>query len=214
MFRRRDQLVVTQFEHSRLSGQLAVLLGQALRYENPELCGAIALHDWPHFSNAWLADTIAVGAKTDAQQRELVQRLRGDLGLDAYTELIVRMHWRRLSGAEHEDWDAVSESRIADLLAKLSLDRDTAEMLDEWTDACDALSFYLSRGDEAEGELCLATPEPHRYRLRWQTESRSLLVRGVREPMECVVPLLAFGAAGYPDVLVPVMGRISCRFHV
>ena len=50
MFVRSDNRIVTQAEHSRLSGAFASLLGRTLNLTVCKLAGAIALHDWPHFS--------------------------------------------------------------------------------------------------------------------------------------------------------------------
>ena len=83
MFRRKDNLVVTQVEHSRLSAELAILIGTSIGFEDRRLFGAIALHDWPHFPGPHVVDTIEIGTKTRDQQLELIGRLQDEMPLDA-----------------------------------------------------------------------------------------------------------------------------------
>ena len=203
MFLRSDGLVVTQWEHSRLSGRLAMLMSEAAGVACPFLCGAIALHDWPHFADGALADRIAIGRKTSEQQRELTMRLAQPLPLDAFTELIVRLHWKRLSEQDPDSGATVEASRIAELRRQLRISHREADRFDQWTDLCDTLGFHLSRADCAEGSCTLPNPiaESGGWELSWSVSRDSLRVRGLPSPGKHAISLLAFASDGYPQAL-------------
>ena len=208
---RRGNLIVTQWEHSRLSGTLASFLGAASGVNNPPLFGAIALHDWPHFPGTGVADVIEIGHKSSAQQQELLSRLAQPLPLDPLTELIVRLHWQRLSEDDAELQDAIDGARIETLRRQLGLSRKQMKRFDQWTDLCDMFAFYLSRGDSTEGNCELADPKNQAaWDLSWTITPTHLDVRGLPLPADCEVSLLAFDADSYPDVLQPSFVRISC----
>lgn len=214
MFRRADNLTVTQAEHSRLAGELALLLGQALELDVARLAGAIALHDWPHFDGVH-ADTIQIGTKTAQQQRELVQRLSGSLPLDEFTELVVRLHWQRLSmESDSQIQSAINQDRIEELRRAAGLSVRESQNLDGWTDLCDSLAFYLARGEAAEGEFHLsALQSDASWKLRWQTQPDKLTVTGVKREVLSYVSLVVYDSAMYPEVLTPRMWSIACRLE-
>ncbi len=208
---RRGNLIVTQWEHSRLSGTIASFLGAASGVSNPPLCGAIALHDWPHFPGTGVADVIEIGHKSIAQQQALLSRLSQPLPLGALTELIVRLHWQRLSQDDAELQDAIDEQRIDSLRQQLGLSLAQMKRIDQWTDLCDMFAFYLSRGDSAEGNCELADPQDQvAWDLSWTVTPTHLDIRGLPLPADCEVSLLAFDADGYPGVLQPSFVRVSC----
>ncbi len=229
MFRRRDNLVVTQSEHSRLSGEIALLLGRLFEQDISRLAGAIAVHDWPHFGGSQ-ADTIEIGKKTAEQQRELVGRLSGELPVDEYTELVMRLHWKRLTDeADVELRTAINQDRINWLMEQLDWGVDVAGRLDHWTDICDGLAFYLSQGSESAGKDVLVDLAGERsWSFHWSVGPGSLSIHQVRigradalvhrdEALDLVsfetdTSLLAYQADGYPQKLSPVMKVICCRF--
>lgn len=229
VFRRNDKLVVTQSEHSRLSGEIALMLGRLFEQDIHRLAGAIAVHDWPHFGGSQ-ADTIEIGKKTAAQQRELVERLSADLPVDPYTELVMRMHWKRLTDeADVELRTAVNQGRIDDLMEQLGFDIGTAGRLDHWTDVCDGLAFYLSQGSESAGkDVLLDLAGERSWSFHWSVRADYLSIHQVRvgrpdalvhrdEALDLVafdtdMSLLAYQADGYPQKLSPVMKVICCKF--
>ena len=83
-------------------------------------------------------------------------------------------------------------------------------------DYCDVLSFYLSRGESAEGCVSLEDPDGGAggWRFDWQTRPRALEISGVSKPLSGTVSLLAYVGECYPDVLAPVMLEIACTFAV
>ena len=214
MFRRRDRLIVSQFEHSRLSGVLARNLGECLDVQHAELFGAIALHDWPHFAGDLTSDIIEIGKKTPEQQRLLVQRLADALPLDPFTELVVRAHWARLSDGDVQR-AAADPSRMGWLLARCELTSVDVSRLDCWTDFCDELAFYLSRGDSAAGEFVLPDVVGNRneWKLSWKAQPGTLQVEGLAHRLEFQISLLAYAAESYPETLVPSWLKISCSFE-
>lgn len=214
MFVRSDNRIVTQAEHSRLSGALASLLGRTLNLTVCKLAGAIALHDWPHFGGVH-ADTIQIGKKTEAEQRQLVERLSGSLPLDEFTELVVRLHWQRLTDeSDIALQDAINQDRIDRIIASLSLTSKQVLAIDAWTDFCDTLAFHLSRGSSAKGEFRLCDPDGDRtWSLEWSTANELLVVKNVVSPMESFASLVAYQAETYPSVLNPMMLQIRCQFE-
>lgn len=229
MFRRNDNLVVTQSEHSRLSGEIALLFGRFFDLDVRQLAGAIAIHDWPHFGGSQ-ADVIEIGKKTDDQQRELVERLAGTLPVDGFTELVMRMHWERLSEeADVELPSAVNHSRIESLKTELAVDSPSANRLDRWTDVCDALAFYLSRGTDSAGKDVLPDLAGERsWSFHWSVASDRLSIHQVRvgpanavvhrdeamdvQPFDDDLSLLMYQSDGYPQKLSPVFRVVRCRF--
>lgn len=229
MFRRKDNLIVTQSEHSRISGELTLLFGRFLDLDVRKLAGAVAVHDWPHFGGAQ-ADVIEIGKKTEAQQRELVERLAGELPVDPFTELVMRMHWQRLS--EESDVEmraAANQSRIDSLKSELGLEQSQANRLDRWTDICDALAFYLSQGLDSSGKDVLPDIEGERsWSFHWTVASEVLSIHQVRvgpanavvhrdeamdtQPFETRLSLLSYESDGYPQELSPTFRVILCRF--
>ena len=214
MFRRSNNLIVTQWEHSHLSGRLAALLGKAAGVCNPELFGAIALHDWPHFAMTGLTDEIVIGDKTVQQQRELLGRLAQPLPLEPYTELIVRLHWSRLSQGDPDLCEVLDQQRLETLRQQLGFSHAQLERLDRWTDLCDTLAFYLSRGESATGSDELPDPDRDRsnWDLHWVVSPDSLEVRGLPRPYRSEIMLLTFQSEGYPEQLKPAVLDIACVF--
>ncbi len=205
MFRRADGWTVPQWEHSRLSGDLAVALCAAMGVSEPDFCGAVALHDWPHFVAGGLFDRVAIGDKSDQQQRQLLARLSGPLPLGPLTELVVLLHWRRLSPDLWEQLNAVEmEERIADLQHQIGLSNDQSTELDRWTELCDVLSFHASFGHEANGRARLTRP----FRggdavvIRWNVSAEKIAIDGKFQPVHRQLSLYAF-QSGYPQELAP-----------
>ena len=232
MFRRKDGFTVSQAEHSRLSGEVALLLGSYLGEPIEKLAGAIALHDWPHFGGSH-ADTIEIGRKTQEQQQELVERLAGKLPLDPFAELITRLHWQRLTDeSETELRDAINQQRIDQLQSELNLSANQAQGYDRWTDFCDAVAFYLSRGDEfaTKDQRLPSLAEPGAWEFAWSVGPVTLRISSVRggetlksthfgtkpdlDPCERTVSLVLYSSEFYPDVLQPTMHSILCRLTV
>lgn len=228
MFRRKDNLVVTQSDHSHLSGQIALLLGAGFGIDVTSLAGSIALHDWPHFAGSQ-ADVIEIGKKSDDDQRTLVSRLAGELPVDTFTELLIRMHWQRLSDdADVELQNAINQDRIDKLRAALSMEQVGAHRIDRWTDVCDALAFYLSQGAESAGKDVLPDLAGERsWSFHWTVTTESLSIHQIRvgradavvhtdeafdlNPMETELSLVMYQAEKYPQELSPIMRQIKCR---
>lgn len=224
MFHRKDKRVVTQWEHSRLSGELALLLCSLFRVQTapvaiPELCGAIALHDWPHFAGDF-NDTIVVGAKTDEQQRQLVERLSGPLPLNPLAELIVRLHWIRMSDGDVRA--AIDLDSVDRLRRDLNLTAQQATQIDGWTEVCDSIAFYIARGQSVREQHALAhLGNGQQLEFCLQVQSDLVSISDIRSsdggrveinPIACRVPLLTYRREGYPQTLWPEMDSIHCEF--
>ncbi len=183
------------------------MLGVATGVDFPELFAAIALHDWPHFESDPLADSIVIGEKTAEEQRLLTDRLCGELPLSPLAQLVVLMHWQRLSN-EKQVKMAIDERRVDMLLRSLGIQQQTAARMDQWTNLCDTFAFFLSRGEEAEADTLLQDPrDPARsWRLGWKIAADRLDVQGGEIPLEREICLLTYASDGYPDSLTP-------RFH-
>lgn len=205
MFRRANQQIVTQWEHSRLSGEIGMLLGAAADYDDPELFGAIALHDWPHFQDDPLTDEIEIGTKTDQQQEMLIRRLGDPLPIAPLAELLTLMHWRRLGAHDTVIQEVIRPARIASLRQDLGLAETTAGRMDTWTSLCDGLAFYLSRGEAADGTSLLLHPreEAIDWNLDWQVAPDTVRIQGLPYRVHRELSLLVFAAEGYPTALQP-----------
>ena len=173
---------------------------------------------------------IEIGKKTDDQQRELVERLAGQLPVDSFTELVMRMHWKRLSDeADVELRNAVNQSRIETLMSQLNVNAAQANRLDRWTDVCDALAFYLSQGMDSAGKFVLPDLLGERsWSFHWSVEDNLLSVHQVRvgaanavvhrdEAMDVQsfdedLSLLMYQSESYPQELSPLFRVIRCRF--
>jgi hypothetical protein len=214
MFRHRNGLIVSQWEHSRLSGELALLVGQATGVDFPELFAAIALHDWPHFRNEPLADQIAIGEKTAEQQRELASSLRSDIPFSPLVQLVILLHWKRLSD-EVEIHDAINDERLHTLMKNVGIDQDTAERMDRWTDLCDTFAFYISRGEAAHGKFLLPHPRDafRSWKLAWHVNEDHLEIRGLGSDVRSSLRFVAYDSVGYPNLLSPQFLAIPVDFE-
>ena len=213
MFRRQQGGIVSQREHSRFSGELASLIGLAVGVDQSRLFAAIAWHDWPHFSQGVEGDTVEIGQKTNQQQHALLDRLAGDQPFDAFTELIMRWHWRRLNVQMGRPADDQNIQRVESLCRDLGLDEQQMARYDRWTDFCDALAFYVSRGEAAEGDFALPDPvQDRQWGLHWRTSGDAVVVEHVPHPFRGQLSLMIYDAAGYPDRLQPDFVRVSCQF--
>ena len=221
---------MTQAEHSRLAGEVALLIGSYLGEPISKLAGSIALHDWPHFGGSH-ADTIEIGKKTDEQQRQLVARLAGKLPLDPFTELVTRLHWQRLTDeSETELQDAINQGRIEELQSQLEIPNDKARDYDRWTDLCDAVAFYLSRGDRFGTKAKLPGLNDGAWEFFWNVDVETFTIRAVRGgetlnathfgrkpdhvPLETTMSIQLYDSEFYPELLVPTLRSIHCRVSI
>jgi hypothetical protein len=204
MFERADGYIVTQWEHSRLSGEVAAAMCTGLGAVAPDWCGAIAMHDWPHLDLGGLFDKISVPHSSDRERQELLSRLAGEIPLGPLEQLVVLQHWRRLLP---ELWQEnlgtdFYERRRAVLLRDLRMTPGEADNMDRWCSWCDAVAFYLARGERSLGQICL-TPPGHDvpYCVDWQIGSNRVEIGGGLHSVRRELSWYGWKSEGYPQNL-------------
>ncbi|MFG0258296.1 MAG: DUF3891 family protein [Phycisphaerales bacterium JB043] len=226
MFRLRSpDVVVSQHEHSRISGELARRWGNE-RFDTPELdtnafVAGVTLHDW-HYG---VQDTLSLDAEHVSRRDEETWRdwvavharsseLRMD---DPIVEIVAKMHIRRLlDDVDRDDAERVRrtlESRIDELIASSAIPRQRFEWADHITRACDLLAFYLFREDHTSGEFEVPTRAGSletiqmRYEMGIGTDIRVDPWPFDRDAIE--LNYVAYDRDSYPSTQRPVMMRLG-----
>jgi hypothetical protein len=210
-------VVISQYEHGRLSGIFASLWGNA-SFDRPALDFAafiegVAFHDW-HYG---LADSLSIGEAPEDEWLETVTRgveLRFD---DALTDLVAKHHIRRLISSQRAGAAALLEkieARISERLPETGLTRTQFEWADRITRFCDHLAFDFSFEQPLTNTLPVYA--------RQDSLDKTPVTYAIRPNGEIVVEpwpfaaesfsgiLTAFQLDGYPQSLSPVLVPYCC----
>ena len=150
-------VIIPQFEHGRLAGTLASLWGNQ-NFERPVLnfdsfVQGVTFHDW-HYG---VVDNLEIGGSNEEAWLELVRKGVDYWFTDPNTDIIVKLHIKRLlssqvSTARESLMDQI-ERRIAVRLPETSFSREQFEWADRITKFCDRLAFDFSFEEPIKASL-------------------------------------------------------------
>lgn len=146
MFKSKTRpIIIPQYEHGRLAGTFASLWGNQ-DFERPVIdfdsfVQGVTFHDW-HYG---VVDNLAIGDSTEDDWLELVQKGVDFWFDDPVTDIVVKLHIRRLlSGQDTPDRNAFIkqiENRIALRLPQTPFSQEQFERADRITKLCDQVAF-------------------------------------------------------------------------
>ncbi|MHC4975059.1 MAG: DUF3891 family protein [Planctomycetota bacterium] len=156
-------VVVSQQEHSRISGELASRWGNEW-FDRPDLdleafVAGVTLHDWHYGVQDTLPLDAAHASRRDEDDWEdwvAIHTNAESLRMNnPVVETIAKMHVRRLlDDVDREDAErmrTVLDGQLDDLIAQTGISRERFEWGDRVTCACDLLAFFLFREDHLSG---------------------------------------------------------------
>ena len=146
MFKSKTRsIIIPQYEHGRLAGTFASLWANQ-DFERPVIdfdsfVQGVTFHDW-HYG---VVDNLAIGESTEEDWLGIVAKGIKYWFDDAVTDIVVKLHIRRLlssqvSAARESLLDQI-EDRIAVRLPQTPFSREQFERIDRITKFCDQLAF-------------------------------------------------------------------------
>jgi hypothetical protein len=208
-------LVVPQHEHGRMAGLIASLWGNDV-FERPSLdfdafVKGVALHDWGY----GLIDNLPIGAAPEKDWLDVIRRGYGYHFEHPVTDVIVKMHIRRLlefkdSQERHEAIEALDMLIQQRLLESGHALRDF-EWADRITNFCDFIAFDFAFEKEIDRSF-MVFPRAD------STETREIRVTSDLEGCIKMDPwplqvdayqgfIYAYEQNGYPHHLKPVVRK-------
>jgi hypothetical protein len=153
MFKSKTRsIIIPQYEHGRLAGIFASLWGNQ-DFERPvvnfdSFVQGVTFHDW-HYG---VIDNLAIGESTEEDWLEIVEKGIAYWFDDPITDIIVKLHIRRLLNSQvsiaRDSMIDQIEHRIAVRLPQTSFAREQFERIDRITKFCDQMAF----------DFCFETP--------------------------------------------------------
>ncbi len=215
MFRSKaEPIVFSQFEHLRLSGELALLWGNR-DFDPPPIprgsfVAGVGLHDRGY----GLIDDSPIGGMADSEWMAIARRGFAMRYSDPVADLIAKYHVRRLAGhGDSGDRRALAagfSAEIDRLLGEHGFARDVFDRIDQITNLCDRISFDFCFGEPAQGMLPVhpRNGESAEIEVSYRVEAECINL----DPWPLSVDshesyLIAYRVEGYPQVLDPVMKR-------
>jgi hypothetical protein len=138
-------IVIPQYEHGRLAGTFASLWGNQdikrplINFDS--FVQGVTFHDW-HYG---VIDHLAIGESAEEDWLEIVQKGIDYWFDDPITDIIVKLHIRRLLSsqvsADRQSLIDQIEDRIAVRLPQTAVSREQFERIDRITKFCDQLAF-------------------------------------------------------------------------
>jgi hypothetical protein len=220
MFKSKTRpILYTQYEHGRLAGTLAALWGNKA-FDRPALdfdafVAGVTLHDWGYR----VLDNVPIGESTEEAWLEVVRR-----GIDyrfahPTTDIVVKLHIRRLlswdSSPEREALIEAIDDQVNGRLPESGATLEAFQRADKITQLCDMISF----------DYCFEAPQERTYQVykkpnAAETTRVSYRVQAggevVVDPWPFGVPaitgtILAFTRKNYPDELNPLVVGYTIR---
>ena len=153
MFKSKTRsIIIPQYEHGRLAGTIALLWGNQ-DFERPvvdfdSFVQGVTFHDW-HYG---VIDNLAIGESTEEDWLEIVEKGIAYWFDDPITDIIVKLHIRRLLNSQvsiaRDSMIDQIEHRIAVRLPQTYFPREQFERIDRITKFCDQMAF----------DFCFETP--------------------------------------------------------
>ena len=219
---RRRPVVYTQYEHMRLAGALALGWGNE-RFARPSLpfdafVAGVALHDFGY----GLVDDHRIGAMGSGERRATLERLVEARLEDPIAETVALFHARRLIGDGDPALADRCARRIDALLERTGRSRAEHEAADRITDLCDSVAFHFCFEVPREGRVAVPCPDAGASgadasgatrEVAWRLDGRGRVTLDPwpLRPPRLDLAVVAFGADGYPERLVPLVARCEVR---
>jgi hypothetical protein len=220
MFKSKTRPInIPQYEHGRLSGELAAAWGNEA-FDRPAIeMGAfiqgVALHDW-HYGPV---DNLPIGEASVADWLVAVHRGAELWFADPVTDIVAKLHLKRLishfeSPVLVELGDHI-EARVTERLPQTDYSREQFEWAGRITRFCDTLAFDFSfeQPDSKTVTICSRTGKTDTVAVTY----------AINPPGEITVTpwpfnrpvisgiLIGYERAGYPDKLQPTVIQYYCR---
>ena len=207
-------IVISQFEHEKLVGTLALLWGNA-DFDPPPVpfdsfLAGIGLHDraYGHLDN------LPIGEISEAEWLANTRKGFDMAWCDPLADAIAKMHLQRLASygtsPERRAVAAAMAEEIAALAAEHGLDRAQLARIDRITRLCDDISFAFCFEAPAQGSVRIypRNGKDAEVEVSYQVEEGKIRVT----PWPFAVDshrgyLVGYRLEGYPEVLEPVMVR-------
>ena len=141
-------IVISQYEHSRLAGNFAMLWGNE-DFDKPTIDFAsfvqgVALHDW-HYG---IVDNLPIGKANEADWLAMTRKGVDYWFEDPITDIVAKRHLRRLlngqEGNEIEKQINQIDLRITERIVQTDFSYEQFEWADNITRFCDNLAFDFS----------------------------------------------------------------------
>ena len=208
---------ITQYEHGRLAGHLALHWGND-SFDRPGIdfqsfVAGVTMHDWGY----GLLDDVPI---MEADESDWLQIMRRGIDIrwdDPDTDIIVKLHIRRLLSGQltdmRENLVGQIDERVLRRLAESHYTMEQFLWIDRITCFCDTLALDFCFSNLTQ-RLLPVVP-------RWNTTTSSTISYEIRESGKIVVtpwPFSVTGMAysvigyrrrGYPDELVPELLPVS-----
>ena len=212
-------IIIPQYEHGRLAGTFASLWGnQAFKrpvIDSDSFVKGVTFHDW-HYE---VIDNLAIGESKEEDWLELVQKGVDYWFDDPVTDIVVKLHIKRLlssqvSAARESLMDQI-EDRIAVQLTKTNFFREQFERIDRITKFCDQRAFDFCFEAPMKATLAVFADETASKETNIEYEIKP---QGLIEISPWPFLANAFGGfvigyhqQGYPETLKPEMINFHCK---
>jgi hypothetical protein len=202
MFRsRRRPIVFPQADHARFAGALAAAwAGPPAGLPFASFVRGVADHDRGYGEH----DVADIDTVDDATWIAIQRRGFAPRGEDAVVDLVAALHVRRLLSRNDPVATAEAEAVIDALLPLAAVTREQADAADAITNVCDVISF----------EFCFEAPserDVRGYHLVLDGEGDVAVDPWPFRLPELAGQVTAYEAAGYPELLVPVVVPFQTR---
>lgn len=213
MFKSKQRpIVISQWEHQKLAGTLALLWGND-QFELPPVpfasfLAGIGLHDRAYGS----LDNLPIGEIPEDEWLALTRSGFAMRWTDPIADLITRLHLKRLAsyGSAPERQAAASEmaQQIQDQILHHGLDLATFERIDRITNLCDRIAFDFCFEEPAEGMVRIFPRNDGEDELEVRYHIADGTIRVNPWPFRVNSQagyLVGYQLDGYPTALEPVM---------
>lgn len=211
-------IAISQAEHQKLAGTLALLWGNAA-FERPPIAResfvkGVGLHDRAYGA----LDNLPIGGIPEHEWLELTRRGFAQAWADPAAELIAKLHLQRLAGygGSPERQAAAAElTQAAEAHAREhSLDPALFARIDRITNLCDLIAFDFCFEAPAEGAVSVFPRNngDEQMRVRYRVAGGTIEV----DPWPFAGDshagyLVGYQLAGYPDRLEPVVAEYTLK---
>jgi len=212
-------IIIPQFEHGRLAGTFASQWGNQ-DFKRPVIdfdsfVEGVTFHDW-HYG---VIDNLAIGGSTEEAWLELVRKGVDYWFEDPVTDIVVKLHIRRLlSSQDTPERNALIErieERIVVRLPHTPFSREQFEWADRITKFCDQMAFDFSFESSMKAALVVFADEQANKEINITYEIKP---QGQIEisPWPFSVEafrgfIIGYNQQGYPDTLKPEMIHFHCE---
>lgn len=213
MFKSKQRpIVISQWEHQKLAGTLALLWGND-QFERPPVpfasfLAGIGLHDRAYGS----LDNLPIGEIPEDEWLALTRSGFAMTWADPIADLIAKLHLKRLasygSTPERQAVTAEMAQAIREQILRHGLDLATFERIDRITNLCDRIAFDFCFEEPAEGVVGIFPRNDggDELEVRYHIEDGTIQVKPWPFRVDSQQGyLVGYQLDGYPAVLEPIM---------